>query len=156
MVVHAAGPVGGEGPQLGRVVGGVEHQLGDTGTQAPEEGVDGRSAAAGCVAEQVVGEHHALLGSQATEREAGEALERGRRHAHRQAELDGQLELHVEELRAQRQRAHVVVDVADVEAPQDRPLDLGPELAAGLVEVGVLPEVVGGAGESAVAVVERR
>ena len=46
----------------------------------------------------------------------------------------------------------MAVEVADVEPPQDRPLDLGAQLAAHLVEVGVLPHVVDRAGEAAVAV----
>jgi hypothetical protein len=46
----------------------------------------------------------------------------------------------------------VGVEVADVEAPVDGPLDLGPALAADLVEVGVVPEVGAGPGEATVAV----
>jgi hypothetical protein len=42
--------------------------------------------------------------------------------------------------------------VAHVEAPDDRPLHLGPALAPDLLEVGVLPEVGRGGGEAAVAV----
>ena len=64
------------------------------------------------------------------------------RHAQRQPEVDGQLEVHVEEVGAQLQRAHVAVEVRHVEAPVDRPLDLGPALLAHLVEVGVVPDVV--------------
>ena len=74
----------------------------------------------------------------------------------RQAELDGQLDVDVEELRPQRHGREVRREVADVEAPHDGPLDLGPALAAHLVEVGVVPEVVDGAGEAAVAVEQRR
>ncbi|HEX7166677.1 MAG TPA: ChbG/HpnK family deacetylase, partial [Acidimicrobiales bacterium] len=59
------------------------------------------------------------------------------------------------ELRAQLEGGHVGVEVADVEAPVDGPLDLGPALAADLVEVGVVPEVGGRAGEAAVAVEQR-
>ena len=43
---------------------------------------------------------------------------------------------------------------ADVEAPVDGLLDLGPALLAHLVEVGVVPDVVDGAREAAVAVEE--
>ena len=46
--------------------------------------------------------------------------------------------------------------MAHVEAPHDRPLDLGPALAADLVEVGVVPGVLDRAGEAAVAVEEAR
>jgi hypothetical protein len=41
--------------------------------------------------------------------------------------------------------------MADVEAPEDRPLDLGPALPADLVEVGVVPDVFHGLREPAVA-----
>ena len=68
----------------------------------------------------------------------------------------GQLEVDVEELGPQLQRAHVGVEVADVEAPQDGPLDLGPALAADLVEVGVVPDVLHRAREPAVAAEQRR
>ena len=53
------------------------------------------------------------------------------------------LEVHVEEVGAELHRAHVAVEVRHVEAPVDRPLDLGPALLAHLVEVGVVPDVVG-------------
>ena len=69
------------------------------------------------------------------------ALGLGARQPDGQAELDGQVEVDVEELGLELERAHVAVEVADVEPPQDRPLDLRPQLAAGLVEVGVVPEV---------------
>src|SRR5690606_22294645 len=62
----------------------------------------------------------------------------------------------VEELGLELERAHVRIEVADVEAPEDGPLDLGPALAPDLVEVGVVPNVVDGAGEPAVAVEQRR
>ena len=48
------------------------------------------------------------------------------------------------------------VEVADVEAPQHGPLDLGPALAAHLVEVGVVPHVGDRPGEPSVAVEEGR
>ena len=51
------------------------------------------------------------------------------------------LEVHVEEVGAELHRAHVAVEVRHVEAPVDRPLDLGPALLAHLVEVGVVPDV---------------
>ena len=84
------------------------------------------------------------------------ALGRSRRHAQRQPEVDRELEVHVEELGAQLQRAHVAVEVRHVEAPEDRPLDLGPALLAHLVEVGVVPDVVDRAREAAVAVEQAR
>ena len=70
----------------------------------------------------------------------------------RQRELDGELEVDVEELRSQRHRPEMRREVRDVEAPQDRPLDLDPALSADLIEVGVVPEVVDAPREAAVAV----
>src|SRR3546814_15971345 len=64
----------------------------------------------------------------------------------------GEVEIDVEELGPELHHAHVAVEVADVEAPQDRPLDLGPALATHPVEVGVLPDVDVGTREAAVAV----
>ena len=85
-----------------------------------------------------------------------EPLAAGAGHAQRQAEVDRELEVDVEELGPQLQRAHVAVEVADVEAPEDRPLDLRAALAAHLVEVGVVPGVLDRAGEAAVAVEQAR
>ena len=106
--------------------------------------------------DEVVGEQDALVGGELAEREADRPLGGGARQPERQAELDGEVEVDVEELGAQLERAHVGVEVADVEAPEDRPLDLGPQLAADLVEVGVVPQVLDGAREAAVAVEQRR
>ena len=100
----------------------------------------------------MVGEHHALLDGEAAEREPDGALAGRPRQAEGQTEVDGELEVHVEELRAQLQRAHVAVEVADVEAPEDRPLHLGTELPAYLVQVGVVPHIGDRAGEAAIAV----
>ena len=112
------------------------------GRRSNEHLLDGRPAAdaVGHV-DEVVGEHHALLGRELAEREADQPLARRARQAQRQAEVDGQLEVDVEELGPQLQRAHVAVEVAHVEAPEDGPLDLGPALAADLVDVGVVPHV---------------
>ena len=90
------------------------------------------------------------------EREADLALRARAGHAHRELEVDRHLEVDVEEVGAQLQRAHVAVEVADVEAPEDRPLDLRPALLAHLVEVGVVPRVLDRAREAAVAVEQAR
>ncbi len=87
-------------------------------------------------------------------REAQVVLDAAVDHAQRQRELDGQVEVDVEELRAVLHRREVDVDVADVEAPQDGPLDLGPALAPRLVQIGVVPDVVDRAREPAVAAEE--
>ena len=54
------------------------------------------------------------------------------------------------------ERAHVAVEVAHVEAPHDRPLDLRPALPADLVEICVVPRVLDRAGEAAIAVEQAR
>src|SRR5205807_5845933 len=105
--------------------------------------------------QQVVGEDDTLLAGQLAEREAYGALGGGARQAHRQPEVDGQLEVDVEELGPQLHGAHVGVEVTDIEAPVDGPLDLGPQLPAHLIEVGVVPDVLDGARETAVAVEQR-
>ncbi len=105
---------------------------------------------------EVVGEDHALLGGQGPEGEADQPLGVGPRQPQGQAELDGQVEVDVEELRLDLHGAHVGVEVAHVEAPQDGPLDLGPALAAHLVEIGVVPDVLDRAGEAPVAVEQGR
>ena len=66
--------------------------------------------------------------------------------------VDGHLQVHVEQLGAQLEGRAVVVEVADVEAPQDGPLDLGSALPSDLIGVGVFPGVDVGAGKAAVAV----
>ena len=90
----------------------------------------------------MVGEDSAGIGGDGAGREAGVALDRRACHAQREAEIERQLQVDVEELGAQLQGAHVRVEVAHIEAPQDRPLDLGPALPPDLVEVGVVPHVL--------------
>ena len=155
VVVDPGRPVGGEGPQLGGVDGGVDVDLGDTRAQVGEDPFDGPAASHAGDVQQVVGEQDALVGGQLAEGKAHDALGRRPGQPHRKPEVDGQLEIDVEELGPQGDRAHVRVEVADVEAPVDRALDLGAELAPDLVEVGVVPHVLDGAGEAAVAVEQR-
>jgi hypothetical protein len=47
-------------------------------------------------------------------------------------------------------------EVRDVDAPEEGPVDLGPTFAQHLVAIGVLPQVVEGARESAVTGLQRR
>ena len=103
----------------------------------------------------VVDREHALLGGQCPEREAGHGLGVTALEADRQAVLDREVEQHVEELGAVLEGAEVCAEVADVEAPQDGPLELGSTLGPGLVEVGVVPEVAHRPREAAVTVQER-
>ena len=104
----------------------------------------------------MVGERHTLVGGELAEGEAGVALAQARRQPHRQAELNGQLDVDVEELGSHRHGRQVGGEVAHVEAPDDGPLDLGAALAPQLVEVGVVPQVFDGSWEPAVAVEQRR
>ena len=80
----------------------------------------------------------------------------GARQAYRQPELEGEIDVDVEELRLDLHGAHVGVEVAHVETPEDGPLDLCPAFPAHFIEVGVVPHVFARAGEPAVAVEEGR
>ena len=145
------------GPQLGGVDGRVEGDLGDAGLEAGEQVEEGLAVApAGRVANRSA-KSDALLGGQLADREA-RRWARPRRPSRRRGrrEVDGQLEVDVEELRPQQQGVEVGVEVADVESPQDGPLDLGPALAAHLVQVGVVPDVGDRAGKAPVPVEQRR
>ena len=143
VVVDPAPPSRGDGrPQLGRVDGRVDEELGDAGPQVGQHRLEAAAAT------RRRGTRTKWSGnttpSSAARRRNGKPTSRSvdcARQPQRQAELDGEVEVDVEELGPQLQRAHVAVEVADVEAPEDRPLDLGPELPAHLVEVGVVPQV---------------
>ncbi len=143
---------GGGGPQLGGVDGGVDEELGHAGAELADQPLEGGSSGLSAVHHEVVGRQDPLLGGQPPEREADHPLARLPEQAEREPELHREVEHHVEELGSLLEHAHVVVEVAHVEAPEDGPLHLGPELAAHLVEVGVVPQVRDGAGEPAVAV----
>ena len=73
-----------------------------------------------------------------------------------QPEVDGELEVDVEELGPRLQHAEVAGEVAHVEAPHDGAFDLGPALAPDFVEVGVIPGVLDRPREPAVAVEQAR
>ena len=154
MVFDAARPVvAARGAQLVGVDARVQRQLGDPGLEVEQRAFD-PPAGAGRARDDVVREHDAFVGGEATEREAGDVLGLLAAEPQREPEVDRELEVGVEELGPGLERAEMAGEVADVEAPHDRPLDLGPALAADLVEVGVVPGVLDGAGESAVAVEE--
>ena len=155
VIVDPGRPVVADGPLLGRVDRGVDVDLGDARLEVVHDALD-RPSTPDVHDHEVVGEQHALVGRQLAEREPDRPLGRRARQPDRQPELDREVEVDVEELGPQLERAHVGVEVADVEAPQDRPLDLGPQLAADLVEVGVVPQVLDRAREAAVAVEQRR
>jgi hypothetical protein len=103
-------------------------------------------------ADQPVGADHAGLGRQLTEREPRLVLLVGPSQAQRELEIYGQLKGHVEELRPELEGTKVSGEMADVEAPVDGPLYLGPAFFVDLVDVGVLPQVNQGPGETAVPV----
>ncbi len=103
--------------------------------------VDPVAAAGTPVVVEVVGEDDPLFLGEMTEREAGLIGADRRRQADRQAELDCQFEVHVEELGAQGDRREVRCEMGDVDVPGKRPLDLGAALAQHLFGVGVLPQV---------------
>ncbi len=150
------GPVRGGGPELGAVHGRMQGDLGHAGPERAERVEQRLAAPDGGHGDRPVGEQDAFLGGQPADGEAHVGLDRVVGQAEGEAEVDGELEVDVEELGPEHQRVHVGVEVADVEAPQHGPLDLGPALPTYLVEVGVVPHVRDRAGESAVAVEERR
>ena len=96
---------------------------------------------------EVIGEDDPFLSREETEREPGLIGADGRRQADRKAELDGQIEVHVEELGAQRDGGEMWREVGHVDAPRNRPFDLGPTLAQHFFGIGVLPQVTDVAGE---------
>ncbi len=104
----------------------------------------------------MVGEHRAFLRREAPEREPGDALGVAVAETHRESELQRELEKDVEEVGPLLQRREVTVDVAGVEAPHDRPLDLRAALAPDLVEVGVFPGVLDRPREPTVTVEQAR
>ena len=156
VVVDPRRPVRRRARELGRVDRGMHVDLGDTRTQVAHDPLDHAPAADAPDGTKWSGK---TTPSSAASRRNGKPISRSvdsPDESQRQAELDGELQVDVEELGPQLQRAHVRVEMADVEAPQDRPLDLRPQLAAHLVEVGVIPDVVDRAREAAVAVEQRR
>ena len=92
--------------------------------------------------DDTVGEHGTLFCGETAEREPGDPLTLAVAEAHREAELHRELEVDVEEVGSLLERAEVAGDVAHVEAPHDRALDLGAGLPPNLVEVGVVPRVL--------------
>ena len=102
------------------------------------------------------GETTPALGSELPEREAGEALRAGVRQAQRQAEVLGQVQEDVEELRLESDGVEVSIEMAHVETPVDGTFELSPALPAHLVEISVLPEVGCRPREAAIAVEQGR
>src|SRR5690606_27923094 len=123
-VVDPAGPRVADGPQLGGVDGRVHVDLGDAGWQVVDGPLDRLPGPDARGVQEPVGEEDTLLGGQVAEGEADGPWGGGAGESDGQAVVDGEVEVDVEELRPQLHDAHVAVEVAHVEAPQDRPLDL--------------------------------
>jgi hypothetical protein len=116
VVLHAARPVGAGGAQLVGVDGRVGLDLGHARRQLEQSPLDGPLGAdpPGALPEyghEVVGEDGALLGRQLAEREPDEPLGGLAGKAQWQPEIEGQLEVDVEELRPAQEGADVAVDV---------------------------------------------
>ena len=155
MVLDPSGPVRVRRPQLVGLHRRVQVHLGDPGPEVVEHPLE-RAACADRRPHEVVGEHDALRRGEVAVGEADRSLPGRAGHAEGKREVDRELQVDVEELRPQLHGAHVAVEVAHVEAPHDRPLDLGAAFPPHLVEVGVVPHVLDGAGEPAVAVEQAR
>src|SRR5680860_188003 len=104
----------------------------------------------------MVGRDDALFVCQTPIREADRALAARPSHPEGEAELERQPEIHVEEVGPEPEGAEMAVEMRDVEAPEDRPFDLGAALLAHLVEIGVVPGVGHRPREATVAVEEAR
>ncbi len=107
VVLHPAGPVGAGGPKLVGVDGRVGLDLGHAGGQLEEGPLDGPlgtdpPGAFPGDGHEVVGEDGAFLGGELAEREPHEPLGGLAGEAQREAELQGELEVDVEELRPAR------------------------------------------------------
>ena len=76
---------------------GVQRELGDAGLEVEQRALDA-PARAGRARDHVVGEHDALVGGEAAEREPGDVLGLVVAEPEREPEVDGQLEVGVEEL----------------------------------------------------------
>ena len=155
MILHAVRPIGMRRAQLVGVERRVQVHLGDARPEIEECLLD-RATRSDAGVHEMVGVHDAFVSRELPVRETDQTLGARPGHAQREPAVDCHLEVHVEELGAQLQRPHVRVEVRDVEAPIDRPFDLGPALLPDLVEVGVVPDVLDRAREPAVAVEEAR
>ena len=100
--------------------------------------------------------HDAPFGGQQPAGESREALRSGVRQTQGEAELLGQVQEDVEELRLELDGIEVGVEMAHVESPVDSAFELGPALPADLVQVGMVPQVGRRPREAAVAVEQGR
>ena len=118
-----------QGVHLGRVDDGLHVDLRHARLQVGDRRVGTSSRPGPPVVVEMVGEHHTLVGGELAEREPGLLGSDGRREPDREPELARQLDVHVEELGAQRDGREVWGEVGGFDAPRDRALDLGPQLA---------------------------
>lgn len=153
VVLDPSGPVGARSAQLIAVDRGMETDLGDSGLELEEQPLD-TPLCTRWAHDDPVGEHCALFGGETPEREPGDTLTFTVAEPHRKTELDRELEVDVEEIGPLLECAEMAVDMAHVEAPHDGALDLRAALSPDLVEIGVVPRVLDGARETAVAVEE--
>ena len=86
----------------------------------------------------MVDRQHPLGSGQVPEREAGARLGGGSFETDRELEINSQLQVDIEEFRAVLQGTKVGTQVAYVEPPQDRPLQLRSALQAGFVNIGMV------------------
>ena len=105
VVLDPARPVGVRRAQLVAVDGGVDEHLGDAGPEVEQRAFD-RVPSANWNEHEVIGEDDTLGRREVAVRESHDPLTTGRAHPERQAEVDRELEVHVEELGPQLERAH--------------------------------------------------
>ena len=98
MIVDPRLPIRGQRPYLGRVDHRLHVHLGDARLQGRQRPLDSLTASRLVRRREVVGEEHAFFGREAPEREARRRLGVRARQPDRQPELDGELEVDVEEL----------------------------------------------------------
>ncbi len=153
-VADVGSPIGGKGSDLRGVDGRPDLQLRHPRLQVAKGIVEyGTSLLTPRCGDDMIGGEDVLLGRQLVSRIAQVEIRAGQ--ADRQAELDGQLQVDVEELRAQAERLEMRAQVGEIEAPEDRALDLSPTFPTHLLHVGVFAQVGGGPGEAPVAVEQR-
>ena len=140
------------------LLGGQRRRKGDFGDAGGEIGQHGLEMGSSTAPNEpeVIRHRHALFGGEAAERKAGGGFGVAGFESDRELGLDGDIEQDVEELGALLHRQEVSGEVGWFDPPADRPLDLGSAFAADLVDVGVVPEILRGAGEPAVAVEKAR
>ena len=91
---------------------------------------------------EMVGKHDAFICGQFPERKPSLFRRDRRGQADRQAKLDSEFQVDVEELGTQCDHAQMWCQMSDIESPQNRSFDLGTAFAQDFGRIGMLPEVV--------------